>query len=81
MGYMLLKDGKGQTVFEYLLLVGGAVLIAVLAVHTLISGLQGGAEEVTDAVREAVSGMKDAVNEYLQKYVLRFRALRLSHLL
>jgi len=67
MGYMLLKDGKGQTVFEYLLLVGGAVLIAVLAVHTLILGLQGGAEEVTDAIKGAVSRMKGAVNEYLQK--------------
>lgn len=58
---------KGQTTFEYLLLVGGAVLLAVIVIHMMLSGLQSSAENVQDTFAGSISKMKSVAEDYLQK--------------
>ena len=56
---------RGQTTFEYLLLVGGAVLLAVVAVSGLTLGIQESARDVD----ETVTGIVGRFAEVTEKYI------------
>jgi len=56
---------KGQTTFEYLLLVGGTVLLAVLAVSGLTLGIQESARDVDETVTGIVGRFVKVTEKYL----------------
>ena len=56
---------KGQTTFEYLLLVGGAVLFAVLVIYMLTTGLQESAIDVNETVTGIVNRLVNVTEKYL----------------
>ena len=45
-----LMDNRGQTTFEYLLLVGGVVILAVLIIWMLTTGVQASGGEVNETL-------------------------------
>jgi len=57
---------KGQTTFEYLLLVGGAVILAVLVIYMLTSGVQESARDVNETINEIVSRFAKVAEEYIR---------------
>ena len=52
-------DNRGQTTFEYLLLVGGVVILAVLIIWMLTSGAKASGQEVNEAVRGTAQQLKE----------------------
>jgi len=61
-------DNRGQTTFEYLLLVGGVVILAVLVIYMLTSGVQGSAQDVSDTVVYVTHRLAQEVNELLSRF-------------
>ena len=55
-------DNRGQTTFEYLLLVGGVVILAVLIIYMLTSGVQESSKEVNEALSSATDEVADEAN-------------------
>lgn len=60
-------DGRGQTTFEYLLLVGGAVIIAITTIYFMTTGLQESAKDVTNTFENAVQKMSKTAEKYVEK--------------
>lgn len=59
-------DNRGQTTFEYLLLVGGVVLLAVLVIYMLTTGVQGGAKDVNETIGKGVNKLVTEANEVIE---------------
>lgn len=55
-------DNRGQTTFEYLLLVGGVVILAVLIIYMLTSGVQESSREVNEALGSATNEVTEEAN-------------------
>jgi uncharacterized protein (UPF0333 family) len=62
-----MMDNRGQTTFEYLLLVGGVVILAVLVIWMLTSGVQGSATDVNESIVSATKTFSREVNDILSK--------------
>ena len=65
---MHLADNRGQTTFEYLLLVGGVVILAVLVIYMLTSGVQSSASEVNGVIVSATNRFSQRVNDILSHF-------------
>ena len=63
-----MMDNRGQTTFEYLLLVGGVVILAVLVVYMLTTGVQSSATDVNKTIGKATKRFSEEVNEILSKF-------------
>ncbi len=61
-------DNRGQTTFEYLLLVGGVVILAVLVIYMLTSGVQSSASEVNGVIVSATNRFSQRVNDILSHF-------------
>ncbi len=66
--FMLSSDNRGQTTFEYLLLVGGVVILAVLVIYMLTSGVQSSASEVNGVIVSATNRFSQRVNDILSHF-------------
>ena len=62
----LIMDNRGQTTFEYLLLVGGVVILAVLVIYMLTSGVQSSATEINATIGRATRKFAEEVNDILK---------------
>ncbi len=60
-------DRKGQTTFEYLLLVGGVVILAVLVIYMLTQSMQSSAKDVNQTVTGGTKKLTSEANEVIQK--------------
>ena len=61
--YAMLRDQRGQTTFEYLLLVGGVVVLALVVVWMLTQSAQGAGAGVNATTGQVVSELnKKALN-------------------
>ncbi len=60
-------DNRGQTTFEYLLLVGGVVILAVLVVYMLTTGVKGSATDVNKTIGKATNKLTTEANEVLNE--------------
>ncbi len=56
-------DSRGQTTFEYLLLVGGVVVLALVVVYMLTHSAQSAGSEINESTKQVVSELNNkAVN-------------------
>lgn len=62
-----IMDNRGQTTFEYLLLVGGVVILAVLVIWMLTSGVQGSAQDVNATIGQATNKLTGEANDVISK--------------
>ena|GEM_PF-6619633 len=63
----IIMDRKGQTTFEYLLLVGGVVILAVLVIYMLTQSMQSSAKDVNQTVTGGTKKLTSEANEVIQK--------------
>ncbi len=59
-------DNRGQTTFEYLLLVGGVVVLGVLVIYLLTSSVKGSAKDVNQQLQQTTQALNTATNKYAQ---------------
>lgn len=59
-------DNRGQTTFEYLLLVGGVVVLGVLVVYLLTSSVKSSAKDVNQQLQQTTQALNTATNKYVQ---------------
>ncbi len=62
-----MMDNRGQTTFEYLLLVGGVVILAVLVIYMLTSGVKSSATDVNETVTGATNKLTSEANEVVEE--------------
>ena len=55
-------DNKGQTTFEYLLLVGGVVILAVIIIYMLTTGVQSSSQEVNATIGGTTEQLTNEAN-------------------
>ncbi len=60
-------DSRGQTTFEYLLLVGGVVVLALVVVYMLTQSAQSAGAEVNQTTHEVVSELNNKAMNVVQK--------------
>ena len=60
-------DNRGQTTFEYLLLVGGVVILAVLVVYMLTSGVRSSATDVNKTIGAATNTLTSGAENVMNK--------------
>ncbi len=63
-----MMDNRGQTTFEYLLLVGGVVILAVLVIYMLTSGVKSSATDISSTVIGATKKFSTEVNKILSRF-------------
>jgi len=56
-------DNRGQTTFEYLLLVGGVVILAVLIIWMLTTGVQASGGEINQTLGQTTNRLATEANE------------------
>ncbi len=59
-------DNRGQTTFEYLLLVGGVVVLGVLVIYLLTSSVKSSASDVNQQVQQTTQALNTATSKYVQ---------------
>lgn len=59
-------DNRGQTTFEYLLLVGGVVVLAALVIYMLTTSIKTSGSEVNKTTSGVVSKITEEANEIAQ---------------
>ena len=65
-------DSRGQTTFEYLLLVGGVVVLGVLVVYLLTTSVKSSATDVNKQLQQTTQSLSSAtstVNTKIQNAV------------
>ena len=60
-------DRKGQTTFEYLLLVGGVVILAVLVIYMLTQSMQTSAKQTSSTIEGGAQKLTTEANEVINK--------------
>ena len=60
-------DSRGQTTFEYLLLVGGVVVLGVLVVYLLTTSVKSSATDVNKQLQQTTQAMTQATGNYANK--------------
>ena len=60
-------DNRGQTTFEYLLLVGGVVILAVLVIYMLTSGVRSSATDVNKTIGAATNTLTSGAENVMKK--------------
>ena len=60
-------DNRGQTTFEYLLLVGGVVILAVLIIWMLTTGVQASGGEVNQTLKQTTNKLATEANQIANK--------------
>ncbi|NPA76523.1 MAG: class III signal peptide-containing protein [Candidatus Diapherotrites archaeon] len=58
-------DNRGQTTFEYLLLVGGVVVLGVLVIYMLTSSVRSSARDVNRTVSNATGALTNKAQNYI----------------
>lgn len=58
-------DNRGQTTFEYLLLVGGVVILAVFVIYMLTTGVQSSSENVNTTIGSAAEHLTSEASEVI----------------
>ena len=56
-------DNRGQTTFEYLLLVGGVVVLGVLVVYLLTTSVKSSASDVNQQLKQTTEALNTATNK------------------
>jgi len=59
-------DNRGQTTFEYLLLVGGVVVLGVLVVYLLTTSVKSSAKDVNQQLQQTTGALNKATSKYAQ---------------
>ncbi len=59
-------DRKGQTTFEYLLLVGGVVILAVLVIYMLTQSMQTSAKQTSATISGGAQKLTSEANKVIQ---------------
>ncbi len=57
-------DNRGQTTFEYLLLVGGVVVLGVLVVYLLTTSVKSSATDINEQLKQTTTALNTATNRY-----------------
>ena len=60
-------DSRGQTTFEYLLLVGGVVMLAVLIIWMLTTGVESSSRNVNATIGSATNTMITEANTLIDR--------------
>ncbi len=60
-------DSRGQTTFEYLLLVGGVVVLALVVVYMLTQSAQSAGTEVNQTTQQVVKELNNKAMNVVQK--------------
>ncbi len=60
-------ENRGQTTFEYLLLVGGVVILAILVIYMLTSGVQNSSSDVNKTIGQATNKLTSKAQNIINK--------------